>query len=154
MRGWGNVSVMRRFVLGLTLLALAAGCAPVLQGGERSLPPAEAAPGVLVISDAAGVPLLSAYLPLAAPPGSVVYEQSYTGKLSFSRFTSPQDFDAVRRYLLAALEDAGWRVLESATWEKPPSLFQTTVRVEKDGEQKVVVLRFENGQYSVEVREG
>ncbi|GEM90808.1 hypothetical protein [Oceanithermus desulfurans] len=136
------------------LVLLVAGCAPVLQGGERARPPAEAAPGVLVISNAAGVPLLSAYLPLAAPPGSVVFEQSYTGKLSFSRFKNPQDFDAVRRYLLAALEDAGWRVLEAATWEKPPSLFQTTVRVQKDGEQKVVVLRYEDGSYSVEVREG
>ena len=45
-------------------------------------------------------------------------------------------------------------MLEAATWEKPPSLFQTTVRVEKDGEQKVVVLRFEQDRYSVEVREG
>lgn len=45
-------------------------------------------------------------------------------------------------------------MLEAASWEKPPSLFQTTVRVEKDGEQKVVILRYENGRYSVEVREG
>lgn len=145
---------MRSLVWFSVLVLLAAGCAPVLQGGERTLPPAEAAPGVLVIAGSGGVPLLNAYLPLAAPPGSVVYEQSYTGKLSFSRFENPQDFDALRRYLLAALEDAGWRVLEAATWEKPPSLFQTTVRVEKDGEQKVVVLRYENGRYSVEVREG
>jgi hypothetical protein len=146
---------MRSFAPLLTFALLLAGCAPLLQTGpDRGLPPAEAAPGVLVISDAAGVPLLSAYLPLAAPPGSVIYEQSYTGKLSFSRFSNPQDFDALRRYLLAALEDAGWRVLEAATWEKPPALFQTTVRVEKDGEQKVVVLRYENGRYSVEVREG
>ncbi len=145
---------MRSLAWFSVLLLLAAGCAPVLQGGERTLPPAEAAPGVLVIAGPDGVPLLSAYLPLAAPPGSVVYEQSYTGKLSFSRFKNPQDFDALRRYLLAALEDAGWRVLEAATWEKPPSLYQTTVRVEKDGEQKVVILRYENGRYSVEVREG
>ncbi len=155
MRAWGNVSVMRRLAPFLVSLMLLAGCAPLLQTEPQpQLPPAEAAPGVLVIAGAGGVPLLSAYLPLAAPPGSVVYEQSYTGKLSFSRFKNPQSFDALRRYLLAALEDAGWRVLEAATWEKPPSLFQTTVRVEKDGEQKVVVLRYENGSYSVEVREG
>jgi len=145
---------MRRLAWVSVLVLLAAGCAPVLQGEERTLAPAEAAPGVLVIAGADGAPLLSAYLPLAAPPGSVIYEQSYTGKLSFSRFSNPQNFDTLRRYLLAALEDAGWRVLEAATWEKPPSLYQTTVRVEKDGEQKVVILRYENGRYSVEVREG
>lgn len=145
---------MRHLVWFSALLLLVAGCAPVLQGGEHELPPAKATPGVLVIANADGTPLLSAYLPLAAPPGSVIYEQNYNGKLSFSRFSNPQDFDTLRRYLLAALQDAGWRVLEAASWEKPPSLFQTTVRVEKDGEQKVVILRYENGRYSVEVREG
>ncbi|WP_456409811.1 hypothetical protein [Oceanithermus sp.] len=150
---------MRRLgLLGLFALALlVAGCAPLLEpggGAERELPPATAAPGVLVFSDASGALLLNAYLPLVAPPGSVIGEQSYEGKTSFSRFSNPQDFEAVRRFLLTALEDAGWRILESATWEKPPNLFQTTVRIEKDGEQKVVVLRYENGTYSVEVREG
>ncbi len=139
----------------LTLLVLLAGCAPMLQPqGEEPLPPATAAPGVLVFSDAAGNLLLNAYLPLAAPPGSTISEQSYTGKNSFSRFSNPQSFDRVRRFLLAALEDSGWRVLEATTWEKPPAIYQTTVRVAKDGEQKVVVVRFENGRYSVEVREG
>lgn len=151
---------MRRLgLLGLLagLLLAAAGCAPVLEPGaetRRELPPATAAPGVLVFSDASGALLLNAYLPLAAPPGSVIGEQSYEGKTSFSRFSNPQDFDTVRRFLLTALEEAGWRVLEATTWEKPPNLFQTTVRIEKDGEQKVVVLRYENGTYSVEVREG
>jgi len=139
----------------LALLVLLAGCAPMLQPGEeKSLPPATAAPGVLVFSDAAGNPLLNAYLPLAAPPGSTISEQSYTGKASFSRFSNPQSFDRVRRFLLAALEDSGWRIIESTTWEKPPALYQTTVRIAKDGEQKVVIIRLENGQYSVEVREG
>jgi len=139
----------------LAILVLLAGCAPTLQSqGEKSLPPASAAPGVLVFSDATGNLLLNAYLPLAAPPGSTISEQSYTGKTSFSRFRNPQDFDRVRRFLLAALEDSGWRIIESTTWEKPPTLYQTTVRIAKDGEQKIVVIRLEDGQYSVEVREG
>ncbi|WP_457637455.1 hypothetical protein [Oceanithermus sp.] len=147
---------MMKTIRFLALLVLLAGCAPMLQPGgeEKPLPPAKAAPGVLVFSDAAGNLLLNAYLPLAAPPGSSISEQSYTGKASFSRFSNPQSFDQVRRFLLAALEDAGWRVVESTTWEKPPALYQTTVRVAKDGEQKVVVIRLENGQYTVEVREG
>lgn len=138
------------------LVVLLAGCAPMLQpqSEEEPLPPATAAAGVLVFSDAAGNLLLNAYLPLAAPPGSVISEQSYAGKSSFSRFTAPQNFDQVRRFLLAALEDSGWRVLEATTWEKPPALYQTTIRIIKNGEQKIVVLRLENGQYSVEVREG
>ena len=139
-----------RLLLALFLLA---GCAPIMQP-RQELPPASAAPGVLVFSDAVGNLLLNAYLPLAAPPGSVINEQSYTGKESFSSFSNPQDFDQVRRFLLAALEDSGWRVLESTTWEKPPALYQTTVRIAKDGEQKVVIIRLEDGRYSVEVREG
>ncbi len=149
---------MRRLALlgALAGALLLSGCAQLFEpgGGQQELPPATAAPGVLVFRDASGALLLNAYLPLVAPPGSVIGEQNYEGKTSFSRFSNPQDFEAVRRFLLAALEDAGWRILESATWEKPPSLFQTTVRIEKDGEQKVVVLRYENGTYSVEVREG
>jgi len=146
---------MKALRLVLLLLLLLTGCAPMLQPqGEEELPPASAAPGVLVFSDAAGNLLLNAYLPLAAPPGSVISEQSYTGKNSFSRFTTPQDFDQVRRFLLESLEDSGWRILEATTWEKPPALYQTTVRIMKDGEQKVVVIRLEDGRYSVEVREG
>jgi len=145
---------MKRVLLVL-LLALLAGCAPLLQTqtGRRELPPAVAAPGVLVFKGAEEALLLNSYLPLAAPPGSTITEQSYSGKESLSRFDSPQSFDEVRRFLLTALEDSGWRVLESTTWEKPPTLFQTTVRVAKDGEQKVVVIRFENDRFSVEVRE-
>jgi len=155
MRRCGNVSVMKR-VWFFAALVLLAGCAPLLQPGKehRPLPPAVAAPGVLVFKGAAGEPLLNAYLPLEAPPGSTINQQTYAGKTSVSRFTSPQDFDEVRRFLLTALEDAGWRVVESTTWEKPPDVFQTTVRVARDGEQKVVVIRLENGQFSVEVREG
>jgi len=140
----------------LMLLLLLAGCAPTLQpqSEKEALPPATAAPGVLVFTDATGNPLLNAYLPLAAPPGSTIGEQSYTGKASFSRFSSPQSFDQVRRFLLAALEDSGWRIIEATTWEKPPSVYQTTVRIARDGEQKIVIIRLENGQYSVEVREG
>ncbi len=153
MRRCGNVGVMRRVWFFAAILVLAS-CAPLLQPEQsrRSLPPAVAAPGVLVFKGASGAPLLNAYLPLEAPPGSTISQQTYAGKTSFSRFTNPQGFDEVRRFLLAALEDAGWRVVESTTWEKPPNIFQTTVRVAKDGEQKVVVVRLENGQFSVEVR--
>ena len=140
----------------LLLIILLASCAPVLQrqAEEEPLPPAAAAPGVLVFSDADGGLLLNAYLQLAAPPGSIIKEQSYTGKASFSRFRSPQSFDRVRRFLLAALEDSGWRIIESTTWEKPPTVYQTTVRVARDGEQKIIIIRLEKGEYSVEVREG
>ncbi len=160
MTNWGNVSVMRNLLGLFTLVLIVAGCAPALQKEEppvtrqeqTTLPPAKAAPGVLVISNDAGVPLLSSYLPLPAPPGSVILVQSYAGKMSYSRFSNPQSFDAMRRYLIAALKDAGWRVLEATAWEKPPGLFQVTIRVAKGGEQKTVILRYEKGNYSVEVR--
>jgi hypothetical protein len=140
----------------LALLVLLAGCAPMLQpqDGFAGLPPATAAEGGLVFSDAGGGLLLNSYLPLAAPPGSVISEQTYSGKNSFSRFTNPRDFDEVRRFLLAALKASGWQLLTATIWETPPNLYQTTVRVARDGEQKIVIIRLENGRYSVEVREG
>ncbi|GEM_PF-3186424 len=145
---------MRRYWF-LLLLALLPACAPMLTPfpQKRALAPASAAAGVLVFKDAGGALLLNSYLPLPAPAGSVITAQSYQGKTSESRFTNSQDFEEVLRLLRLALMDSGWRVVSIATQETPPSYHLSRLLVQKKEESKVVILKLEKGEYSVEVRE-
>jgi len=138
---------MRRSLLALLLLLAA--CAPSVE--TPSYPPAKAGPGVLVLRDEAGRILLNPDLGLFAPAGSVLLAQSYQGEASKSRFTSPESFDRVLRWLEEALWDLGYRLEEVRVHERPPERYEATLVVVGKGKRRVVRLVYRSGVFDLEV---